>query len=195
MGTIKQSVIGGKDKGSEFDLTHSETPTSTPITPRIKLKTSKEPITIDPQKTALVSVDTQNYFLSPSLGRTTHSVSLRVVDKLIKYAIPACRQAGLKDDDIQSMPPMMVATTGDDSNFDGKKGGGSYGEELGKVTINGKEVDAGIALMRDQWNTELYAPLDQIRLPEDLLLYKNRARTSINVWHPHSWTHFMRGLI
>ena len=189
MAAAEQSVIGGKDnfwlytKASGFDLTHPRSPASTPITPLIELRTSREPITIDPQKTALLPVDAQNYFLSPALGRPTDSVGLRVVDKLIKYAIPACRKAGVRvawvkygltEHDVQSMPPMMVATTGNDSNFDGKEGGGSYGEELGKVTVDGEEVDAGRALMRDQWNTQLYAPLEEVRLSEDLLLNKNR---------------------
>lgn len=153
MAATKQSVIGGRDnfwlyaKGSGFDLTHPETPDSPPIFPRIHLKTSKKPIAIDPRKIALVPVDMQNHFLSAALGRPTDSVGLGVVDKLFKFAIPSCREAGIRvawmkyglsDKDVQSMPPMMVATTGDDSNFDGKEGGGSYGEELGKVMVDGK---------------------------------------------------------
>lgn len=191
MATTKQptSIIGGKDnfwlytKGYGFDLTHPDTPDSTPLNPRIKLKTPKEPIAIDPLKTALLPVDTQNYFLSPALGRPQDSVGLLLVEKLLKYAIPTCREATIRiawvkyrltDNDIQNMPPMMVATTGNDSNFDSKQGGGSYGEELGKVTIDGQEINAGRALMRDHWNTELYAPLENARRPDDLVLHKNR---------------------
>jgi ribosomal protein L27 len=45
---------------------------------------------------------------------------------------------------------MMVATTANDSNFDSKEGNESYGEELGKVIVDGHEIDAGRVIMRDQ---------------------------------------------
>ena len=102
MATTKHSVIGGKDnfwlyaKETGFDLTHPESPNSPPVTPRIKLSTTKEPITIDPCKTALVPIDTQNYFLSPALGRPTDSIGLQVVQKLIDLAIPVCREACIR---------------------------------------------------------------------------------------------------
>jgi hypothetical protein len=69
MAVPEQSIIGGKDnfwlytKVSDFDLIHPETPTSEPTAPRVQHQTSRGPIAIDPRKTALLPLDTQDYFL------------------------------------------------------------------------------------------------------------------------------------
>jgi hypothetical protein len=63
-------VIGGEknfwlySETNGFDLTHPPTPTS---------PSTKGLIAIDPIKAALVIVDMQNYFLSPSLALPTAS--------------------------------------------------------------------------------------------------------------------------
>jgi hypothetical protein len=99
--TMELDVIGGTknfwlySKTDGFDLTHPPEPTSPPIYPRIPLETTKARIAIDPAKTALIVVDLQNYFLSPSLGRPSEGVAMKVVDELLKYTIPACRKAGI----------------------------------------------------------------------------------------------------
>jgi hypothetical protein len=83
-------VIGGEknfwlySKTGGFDLTHPRTPTSPRIYPRIQIETTTGYVAIDPSKTALVVVDLQNYFLSPSLGRPTSGVGMKVVDQLLK---------------------------------------------------------------------------------------------------------------
>jgi hypothetical protein len=133
MATDQIEVIGGKKnfwlRSKEgFDLTHPSTPTSPLIYPRIPLKTTVGRVTIDPMKTALVVVDLQNYFLSPSLGRPSDSVGMKVVDQLLKYVIPACRKAnmpvvwlnwGLTEEDIEEMPPTIVRGFAADGNFEG----------------------------------------------------------------------------
>ncbi|KAI0199200.1 Isochorismatase-like protein [Astrocystis sublimbata] len=89
-------IIGGKNfwlysSDSGYDLTHPPTPSSTPVYPRIPLRTTSSAVTIDPSKSALVVIDLQNYFLSPALGRPSESVGLQVTSRLLKHAIPACR--------------------------------------------------------------------------------------------------------
>ena len=97
----QQEGIGGKknfwlySEADGFDLTHPATPTCPPLYPRVLLETSKARVAIDPAKSALVGVDLQNYFLSPSLGRPVDAVGLKAVDKLLQYAIPACRKVGI----------------------------------------------------------------------------------------------------
>jgi hypothetical protein len=68
---------------------------------------------------------------------------MKVVDKLLAYAIPACRKAGipivwlnwgLTQQDIDEMPPTIVRGFAADNNFDGQrqiKGLGSDVERLG----------------------------------------------------------------
>ncbi|KAK3048762.1 OPT super [Extremus antarcticus] len=81
---------------------------------------------------------------------------------------------GLTDYDIEHMPPAMIASPQRDKNFDGNGTGRNFGAELGKVVVDGEEIDAGRKLVRDQWNSELYKPLDDVRLAEDLVLENNR---------------------
>jgi nicotinamidase-related amidase len=78
-----------------------------------------------------------------------------------------------------------VYTGGDKIFEDGKdrrkfKG---LGSDMGKVTDpeTGKEIEAGKMLMRDQWNTALYPPLNKIyeegeklRIRPDVWIHKNR---------------------
>ena len=94
-------VIGGRknfwlySKSDGFDLTHPETPDSPLIFPRLILETTKEPVAIDPSKSALVIVDMQNYLLSPGIGRPSDSIAFKAMDQLLRHAIPACRKADI----------------------------------------------------------------------------------------------------
>lgn len=186
----KFDVIGGEknfwlySKTEGFDLTHPPTPTSPPIYPRIPLNTTSAYVTIDPTKTALVVVDLQNYFLSPSLGRPPDAVGIKVVDNLLKYAIPACRKAGipivwlswgLTQQDIEEMPPTIVKGFAADNNFDGQRKIHGLGSEVGPVKLeDGSVVNGGRVLMLNQWNSASYAPLAAVREPQDIWINKNR---------------------
>lgn len=184
-------VIGGEknfwlySKSDGYDLTHPATPTSPRIYPRIPLNTTKGRAVIDPTKTALVMVDLQNYFLSPLLGRPKDSVGLKVVDQLLQLAIPACRKAGipivwltwgLTQQDIDEMPPTIVKGFAADTNFEGPREIKGLGSEIGPVKLaDGKVVDGGRALMREQWNSALYDPLAGVAQPgHDIWIAKNR---------------------
>ena len=185
-----QEVIGGKknfwlhSEADGYDLTHPETPTSPPVYPRIPLKTTTARVSIDPTKSALVVVDLQNYFLSPSLGRPADAVGLKVVDTLLKHAIPACRKVAipivwlnwsLTEQDIDDMPPTIVKGFAADDNFDGERQIKGLGSDVGPVRLeDGSCIDGGLVLMREQWNTELYTPLEKSHEPQDIWIHKNR---------------------
>ena len=104
-----------------FDLTHPPTTQSPPTYPRIPLQTTTSQVTVDPKKTALVIIDMQNFFLSPNLGRPKDSKGLKACSQLLKYAIPACREAdiqiiwlnwGLTQQEIDKMPPATLRAFG-----------------------------------------------------------------------------------
>lgn len=48
------------NSGIGYDLTHPETPESDKISPSVTIETTASPITVDPEKTALVVIDMQN---------------------------------------------------------------------------------------------------------------------------------------
>ena len=139
---------------------------------------------IDPKKTALVSVDLQNYFLSPSLGRPADALGLKVVDNLLQHALPACRKAqipimwlnwGFTEQDINEMPPKIVKGFAADNNFNGERQIHGLGSDIGSVELeDGSMIDGGRVLMRDQWNTASYPPLKEKHEPQDMQVDKNR---------------------
>ena len=190
MTTEQQEVIGGKknfwlySKTEGFDLTHPPTPTSPSIYPRVSLKTTTGQVAIDPAKTALVIVDLQKYFLSPCIGRPVDAVGLKVVERLLQRAIPACRTAGLlivwlgwglTQQDIDEMPPTIVKGFAADNNFDGRRQIDGLGSDVGPVSLeDGSVVEGGRVLMRSQWNSAPYSPLEKIRQPQDIWIHKNR---------------------
>lgn len=190
MATSDVEVIGGSknfwlySKEHGFDLTHPATPTSPLIYPRIPLETRSAPVTIDPKKTALVVIDLQNYFLSPALGRPADAIGMKVVDKLLQVAIPACRKVeipivwlswGVTDEDIETMPPTILKGFGLDTNFVGDWRPPALGADIGPVKLeDGSIVEGGKILMPDQWNSASYGPLEDAHEPEDIWINKNR---------------------
>ena len=208
------AVIGGErnfwlyDSRTGFDLTHPPTPTSPAIYPRLTIPTTTTQITIDPAKTALVIIDMQNFFLSSALGKPKGE-GHKAVEQLVQYAIPAAREAGIRvvwvnwglsRQEVDEMPPSMVrafgfvAQTGRESVPLNKHGStGHKYEGLGswmgmvKDASSGQEIDAGKFLMRDQWNTALYPPLDKMYEEgkemnlNDVLIHKDRMS---GMWGP-----------
>ncbi|KAG9548718.1 Isochorismatase hydrolase, partial [Aureobasidium melanogenum] len=127
MGKGRKTIIGTADnfwlhssKEDSFDLTHPQSPSSEAISPRLDLTTSTTPITLDPQKTALVIIDMQNFFLSEGFGRKK-GAGHDAAKNLEQYAIPAVRKAGMQviwlnwgltDEDIDAMPPAIKRAFG-----------------------------------------------------------------------------------
>ena len=170
-----------------FDLTHPPTLISDPVMPRIGLTTANSPITIAPQKTALLIVDMQNVWLSRPLR--PRGPGHDAEENLLKYGIPAARKAGIQivwlnwgfsEGDLATLSPATMRIFGfrPDGTCELDKG---IGNDMGLVkTENGAEVPAGRFLMREQWNTELHWPLEEERQkglkasPADVRFWKNR---------------------
>lgn len=127
MNAERHAMIGSKENFwlhstlHGFDLTHPPTPTSPPIHSRLALETTTARVTIDPAKSALIVVDMQNFFLSPSLGRSKDSNGMKACYKLAETAIPACRRAGIRivwlnwgltQNDLDCMPPATLRAFG-----------------------------------------------------------------------------------
>ena len=190
MASRQKEVIGDKynfwlhSETDGFDLTHAATPTSPSIYPRVPLETTTARVVINPARTALVVVDLQNYFLSPSLGRPRDAAALKAIDQLVRYAIPACRKAGIQivwlewgltQQDIDGLPPAIVQGLAADKNFDGPRRIQGPGSDIGPVELeDGSVVEGGRALMRNQWNTDSYAPLEELQDARDLWIEKTR---------------------
>lgn len=108
------------DSRTGFDLTHPESPSAPPVTPRVTIQTTTSPITVDPAKTALVIIDMQNFFLSSAMGRT-RGAGHDALDQLVQYAVPAARKAGIRiiwlnwgltAEEIENMPPSVSRAFG-----------------------------------------------------------------------------------
>ncbi|KAK5061293.1 hypothetical protein LTR84_007835 [Exophiala bonariae] len=132
--THRKGIIGNPasnnfwlyDSKDGFDLTHPPTPT-TPLasgTTTVKLQTTTLPITISVQKSALVIVDMQNFFLSQSLGRPNDSKGMLAQKQLLDHAIPAARKAGIQiiwlnwglmETELTNMPPGTLRALGFES--------------------------------------------------------------------------------
>ena len=192
-----------------FDLTHPQTPTSPPTRPRLTIETTTSPIIVDPAKSALVIIGMQNFFLHRGLGRAK-GAGHRAVDELVQHAIPAARKAGIRvlwvnwgltQEEIDDMPPALKRAfgfemkIGEDTHIvdqpgdiealarNARKFYGGLGADMGvwQEPATEKEIEAGRLLMRDQWNTALYSPLDGIyedgrnlKNRPDIWIHKNR---------------------
>ncbi|KAK7912198.1 hypothetical protein PG985_014679 [Apiospora marii] len=173
-------------KKGGYDITHPPTPGAKGIYPRIRVQSTTGTVELDPAKAALVVIDLQNYFLSPALGRPTDSLGLKLVDKLLKHTIPACRKAGipvlwirwgLTEEDLSTMPPTIYKGFAADTNFDEKRKKVKTlkpGSLIGEVDYDGGRIEAGRVLMQEDWNAKLYEPLEKVVEPQDMRVCKNR---------------------
>jgi nicotinamidase-related amidase len=186
-------VVGNKNnfwlwtEETGFDLTHPATPTSDPVLPRLSFSAYNTTLTIAPLKTALIIVDMQNFMLSQPLNErhVGHDVELALVTR----AIPAMRKAniqiiwvnwGLSATDLEALPPTLdrIWAFKQDGTARFQEG---INHDMGLIEVeNGDKVQGGHFLMREQWNTDLHAPLEALRQEglkaprPDVLFYKNR---------------------
>ena len=188
IGNSKSFWLWNSDSG--FDLTHPSIPDAPAISPRVRIETTTTAITIDPAKSALVIIDMQNFFLSPALGRAKGN-GHKALDQLVQNAIPACRKAGIRvvwvnwgltQDEVENMPSALLKAFGFEKDSL-RPGPGGLGSDMGTVTDpeSTKEIQVGKMLMRDQWNTDVYPPLDkwyaegqQLDTRPDVWIHKNR---------------------
>ncbi|KAF5313048.1 hypothetical protein D9619_003558 [Psilocybe cf. subviscida] len=127
-------------------------------------------VRVDKAATAIVIIDMQNFFLHPDLR--AHPSGLGCVDPLMKV-VPALRSAGSKilwvnwgltEHELKTLPPALVRSFA-------RHTGGGFGSQL--------PGDFGRMLMRDEYNSELYGPLQAEYLKgkeagTDFWIHKNR---------------------
>ncbi|KAM7219454.1 Isochorismatase-like protein [Rhypophila decipiens] len=174
------------DSTNGFDLTHPSKPEGPIVKPRFQLNTTTMPVIIAPEKTALIVIDMQNFFLSAAMG-AKRGQGHEAEDKLLSHVLPAARKAkiqiihvtwGISDEELAVLPPVIFRIFGYDEAKDNRddfsvrppsspmgldkevKCSEGVGDDLGDVKLpDGTVVPAGRMLMRDQLNTGLHGPL------------------------------------
>ncbi|CAA7265826.1 unnamed protein product [Cyclocybe aegerita] len=127
-------------------------------------------IRVDKTRTALIVIDMQNFFLHPDIR--AHPLGLKCVEPLLQV-IPLLRAMGSKilwvnwgltEHELKTTPPSLIR------GFR-KHNGGGFGSEL--------PGDFGRLLMRDEYNSALYGPLQAEfekgrQAGTDFWIHKNR---------------------
>ncbi|TDL28649.1 Isochorismatase hydrolase [Rickenella mellea] len=176
-GLVDLSRTGHLGKDSNHDGTPTPPPTSAlqldvPVDGNRTVRVNKE-------RTALVVIDMQNFFLHPDLR--SHPTGLKCVDPLLAV-IPPLRAQGIKviwlnwgltPHELTTIPPAL-------SRSFKKSGRGGFGSEI--------PGNFGPLLMRGAFNSELYGPLQKeytrgAELGTDVWIHKNRIS---GLWGPQS---------
>jgi nicotinamidase-related amidase len=162
----------------------------------INLETTKQTIRLDPEKTALLLIDLQNFFLNPAVRPRVGEKPTpgeEATKALLNAGIPAARHHeiqviwlcwGLTEDDLSNMPPAAIRAF---NCYENGSSARNQNEEKGPVKLNDNEgVPGGRVLMRGSWNAALYDPFhlqykasqvishENPRSKPDVLFHKNR---------------------
>jgi nicotinamidase-related amidase len=148
----KKQVIGSADnfwmwsRDSGWDLTHPPTLDAEPLKHRLHLNCEISSVDIDPDKTALLIIDMQNYTICKELRPDTAVPAFfQAQEALLKYGIPAARKAeiqiiwlnwGLTQRDIDTMPPSAMRVFGWRANSEVA----DYGISAQPTAFSGEEV-------------------------------------------------------
>lgn len=149
------------NNGTTWDLTRSDRMAVTSPKTIPMLGYRKEAI-IEPNRTAMIIVDMQNFFLHPQLS--PHATNGRLAVQPTLNMIQAFRENGMKilwtnwgidSFDLLTMPPSFLDgfSTNDQMNT-------TFCTEMGTLTeTNGTTIDMGKKLCRDSWNAQPWGPL------------------------------------
>lgn len=149
------------DNDTTYDLTRSDRmPVSTPKT--VPMIGSRERAIIEPNRTAMIIVDMQNFFLHPQLspaadkGRTAVQPTLNMIEAFRANEMKVLWvQWGIDDYDLFTMPPALLDQFSDDHSLNS-----TFCTEMGTIKEeDGTEVDLGKKLCRGSWNAQPYGPL------------------------------------
>ncbi|KXT07219.1 hypothetical protein AC578_2455 [Pseudocercospora eumusae] len=166
-----------------WDLTRSSiSPTTTPKT--IPMLGFRQKAIIEPNRTAFVIVDMQNFFLHPSLqpnatrGRDAVPPTINLVKAFRKHGMKILWvNWGIDNSDLTTMPPAFFSNFSKDSRTQAS----SFCTEMGMLKgEDGTEVvDMGKKLCRGAWNSRVWGDLwplyeQGIKDGTDLLFHKNR---------------------
>ncbi|KAI7715834.1 Pre-mRNA-splicing factor [Hortaea werneckii] len=149
------------DNDTTYDLTRSDRiPVSSPKT--IPMIGSRGRAIIEPNRTAMVIVDMQNFFLHPQLspaadkGRAAVQPTLNMIDAFRANEMKVLWvQWGIDNYDLLTMPAALLDQFSDDHSLNS-----TFCTEMGTIQEdNGTEVDLGKKLCRGSWNAQPYGPL------------------------------------
>lgn len=174
-----------------MDLTRSDrSPVTSPkVLPVSGMASS---IKIEPNRTALVIIDMQNFFLHPDLSPGAKTGRAAVPPTV--NAINGFRKAGMKvlwvnwgltEYDLLTIPPAFKAgfsTNGSDLASE------TFGSDMGTIQENGTTIKVGRKLMRGAWNAEPYGPLEAMKnegLAAGTDFWFNKNRLS-GLWGPQT---------
>ncbi|KAF9892754.1 hypothetical protein FE257_001156 [Aspergillus nanangensis] len=172
-----------------FDLSRGRATTDHDQEALLSLQTTTNPIKLRPSSTALIIIDMQNFFLSPTLRRpqpgSKPTAGEQAAQVLLDTGIPAARKHGIQivwlnwgltEEDLERMPPNCMRNFGVYNRVPDKgipipasmvrvKDQSLYrglGSDLGPIDLgHGQVVEGGRLLMRDTWNADLYPPLEK----------------------------------
>lgn len=148
---------------SVYDLTRSSRmPITSPKT--LPMIGKRETAIVEPSRTAFVIVDMQNFFLHPSLspsadlGRAAVAPTLEMIEAFRANGMPVLWvNWGLVDFDLVTLPPALLHQFSDDGTM-----ATTFGSDMGTLQAeNGSEIEVGKKLMRHQWNSQPYGPLNE----------------------------------
>ncbi|PKS06303.1 hypothetical protein jhhlp_007051 [Lomentospora prolificans] len=120
LGNPKRSCWTFDSSTGFYDLTHPTRSRHSRSYPCLRLKTTTEPIIVNPHKCALIVVDLQNLFLSRALGNRQSTLH-HAEETLRMLAYPAAREAGIQivhltwgftEEEIRSAPPPILRRFG-----------------------------------------------------------------------------------
>lgn len=173
-----------------FDLTRGD---RSPVTsPKLlPMMGDRSSIIIEPNRTALVIVDMQNFFLHPDLspgartGREAVQPTVDIIEGFRKNEMKVLWvNWGLTEYDLLTIPPAFKAGFSGGSDLANE----TFGSDMGTIQGNGTDIDVGRLLMRGSWNAEPYDVLgtmkdEGLEAGTDLLFYKNRLS---GLWGPQT---------
>ncbi|KAJ9634036.1 hypothetical protein H2204_006584 [Knufia peltigerae] len=172
-----------------FDLTRSDRAAVT--SPKV-LPMVDSSIKIEPNRSALVIIDMQNFFLHPDLspkatkGRGAVDPTVNMIKGFRKHGMKVLWvNWGLTEYDLLTIPPAFKAGF---SNNGSDLANETFGSDMGTIHENGTTIHVGRKLMRGAWNAEPYGVLgamknEGIAAGTDLWFNKNRLS---GLWGPQT---------
>jgi hypothetical protein len=150
-----------KNNKTTYDLTRSDRMRTTrPKT--IPMLGSRQEAIIEPNRTAFIIIDMQNFFLHPQLspratkGRNAVQPTLNMIDAFRENDMKVLWvNWGLNDFDLVTIPPSFLEGFSSNSEMNT-----TFGSDMGTLTEeNGTMVELGRKLWRGSWNAQPYGPL------------------------------------
>lgn len=165
-----------------YDLTRSDRlPVTSPKT--LPMLGSREQAIIEPNRTAFVIVDMQNFFLHPKLspgavrGRMAVQPTLNLIDAFRENDMKVLWvNWGIDSFDLLTMPPGLL-----DGFSDNHQMNTTFCTDMGTLTEDdGEEIELGKKLCRGSWNARPWAELGEqmdigLEAGTDLYFHKSKS--------------------